>query len=340
MKKTSKTPKQDPMDIFRDKEGNFASGQGMGMHMSAMKPYVDHVLGKLVRDARLINPELVLPIDGRPVVIIASHGPGIAWVPLVALVGKSYRDHGCDDMIGGMFPHPAVFWVPGLKKKYEKVLGTPTSITSVEGMVDLLERKVFAVTGTAPEGANCLVSYDEYVTPFRSGGMVAAAILSGAAICLAAHKGAEEWNIRVNLPFGWKIPYTGGLRGVNVALPPYKKLDSYVAMCRRYEPIASKEEMEKADKRRRRMLLHVEMERIRAELNLMTDSVAEIMKEKPPVKTYKPAPLASSRFVDSMDDPTAWTQLSKPGEFDRGRISDESYMKVPWLPNENRDSRH
>lgn len=340
MKKMRKTPKADPMDIFRDKDGQFESGKGMGMHMSAMKPYVDYVLGNLVKDARLVNPELALPFDGRPVVIIASHGPGIAWVPLVALVGKAYRDHGCEDMIGGMFPHPAVFWVPGLRKKYEKVLGTPTSITSVEGMVDLLERKVFAVTGTAPEGANCLVSFDEYVTPFRSGGMVAAAILSGAAICLAAHKGAEEWNLRLNLPFGWKIPYTGGLRGVNVALPPYKKLDSYVAMCRRYEPIASREEMANADKRRRRLLLHVEMERIRAELNLMTDNVADMMKENARTEVYRPTRPVSGPVIDTMDDPTAWTALDNQGEFDRGRLADESYMRVPWLPGENRDFRH
>ncbi len=334
--KKIKEEEADPMDIFRDREGRFESGRGLGVHMSAMKPYVDYVLDRLVDDARIENGELLLPTEGRPVVVIASHGPGIAWVPLVALVGKVYRDHGCGDMIGGMFPHKAVFWVPGLKAKYERVLGTPTQISTVEDMTKLLEERRFAITGTAPEGANCLVSYDEYVAPFRSAGMVAAAIMSGASICLAAHKGAEKWNLRLDLPFGLKIPFTGGLKGVNIALPPYKRLERYVAMCRRYTPIADPEEMKAAGNRERRMLLHVEMERIRATLNLMTDEISLLMKKAEREERHRPASLHD---MGPLDDPGEWADFSRRANLNRIGPMPRAYARRPWSPEEIGEKR-
>jgi hypothetical protein len=178
-----------------------------------------------------------------------------------------------------MYPHKALFLIPGLKDYYRRVLGTPTDINSVDDIVTLLKNNEIGLAGTAPEGANCLLTFTDYVAPFRSKGMIAAAIKADATICLMAHQGAEDWNIRINLPFGWTVPYTNGLRGINITLPPYKKID-YMALCRRYTPTISSADLDSKTKKEARRLLNIEIENIRMQLNLMTDEVKAMMGKK------------------------------------------------------------
>jgi|GEM_PF-2239103 len=268
------------LDDFRNKGRAFSSGEGKGVQMNFFKPFSDFVLNKLVRKTRIINGEALLPTDGRPVVAIVAHGPGVAWMPLVAVVGKFFIENGFGEIVGGLFPHKALFLIPGLKGYYRRTLGTPTDVNTVDDIVTLLKNKEIGLTGTAPEGANCLLSFDEYVAPFRSKGMIAAAIKADAGICLVAHQGAEEWSIRVNLPFGWTMPFTNGIRGGNIALPPYRKIENYIALCRRYEPSITSRDLEGVTKREARRLLNVEIEKIRAEMNRMTDAVREMMEEE------------------------------------------------------------
>ncbi len=268
------------IDDFSDKDHELSNGEGKGVQMKKWKPFTDFVLSKLVKKAEIINGEALLATDGRPVVAIASHGPNIAWMPLAALVGRFFIDNGYGNIIGGMYPHKALFLIPGLKGYYKRVLGTPTDANTVDDIVNLLKNNEIELTGTAPEGANCLLSYDEYVAPFRSKGMIAAAIKADASICLMAHQGAEDWNIRADLPFGWSVPFTNGLKGVNIPLLPYKKINRYVLLCRRYEASITSADLENTTKREARLLLNIEIERIRAEMNLMTDEVKELMKKK------------------------------------------------------------
>ncbi len=267
------------LEAFKERGRGFASGEGKGVQMKNFKPYTDFVLKNLVHKADIINPEALLPDDGYPVIAITSHGPGAAWIPLVALVGKFFIDNGYGDIVGGMYPHKALFLIPGLKNYYRRVLGTPTEIKSVDEIVALLKNNDIGLAGTAPEGANCLLTFKDYVAPFRSKGMIAAAIKADATISLMAHQGAEDWNIRINLPFGWTVPYTNGVRGINITLPPYKKID-YMALCRRYTPSISSVELGGKTKREARMLLNIEIENIRMQLNSMTDEVREMMGKK------------------------------------------------------------
>lgn len=289
-----KTNANASLETFMEKGRDFAGGNGKGVQMKKFKPYTDFVLKHLVDKAEIVNPEALLPIDGRPVIAIASHGPGAAWIPLVALVGKFFMDNGYGDIVGGMYPHKALFLIPGLKDYYRKVLGTPTDVNSVEDIVALLKNNEIGLTGTAPEGANCLLSFNEYVAPFRSKGMIAAAIKADAGICLLAHQGAEEWNIRVNLPFGLTVPHTNGVRGVNIALPPYKKIGRYKVLCRRYAPTITSADLADKTKKEARGLLTAEIEGIRAQLNSMTNEVKEMMGKN----TFKPQinPLRQTDF--------------------------------------------
>jgi len=255
-----------------------AAGTGKGVPMKRFKPYVDFVLTNLVKDVEIINGEALLSQTGRPVVAVTSHGPGVAWMPLVALVGKFFIDNGYGDLVGGMYPHKAVFLIPGLKGYYKRVLGTPTEVNTVDELVGLFKNNEISLTGTAPEGANCLLSFDEYVAPFRSKGMITAAIKADTRICLMAHQGAEAWNIRLNLPFGWTLPLSNGIKGVNIPLPPYRKLPRYMVLCRRYEPAISSRDLAKMSKREAKMHIGIETDRMRAEMNLMTDEVKALMK--------------------------------------------------------------
>ncbi|MBC2716478.1 MAG: hypothetical protein HF978_14330 [Desulfobacteraceae bacterium] len=280
MKNFEMTGTNDLIDDSNVKDQQFLNGEGKGVQMKKWKPFTDFVLSKLVKKAEIINGEALLPTDDRPVVAIASHGPNVAWMPLVALVGKFFNDNGHGNIIGGMYPHKALFLIPGLKGFYKRVLGTPTNVNTVDDIVDLLKNNEIGLTGTAPEGANCLLSFNEYVAPFRSKGMIAAAIKADTSICLMAHQGAEDWNIRADLPFGWSVPFTNGLKGINIPLPPYKKINRYIVLCRRYKPSITSADLKNKTKREARLLLNIEIERIRAEMNLMTDEVKELMRKK------------------------------------------------------------
>jgi hypothetical protein len=260
-----------------DPAPDFETGKGRGVRIEDMAPYNDWVLSRLVDKAEVFNPQALLSQDGRAVVAITSHGPGAAWIPLLALVSRYYIESGLGRLVCGMYPHPAMLRIPGLKSYYEQVLGTPTAVNTVEEVARSLKSGEINLTGTAPEGANCLLSYDEYVTPFRSLGMIAAAIKADAHICLLAHLGAEAWTVPVNLPFGWTLPGTLGIRGFNITLPPYKKLPLYLVNCRVFSPAATGEEFERMGKRRARLHLNVEAQRMRAEMNLMTDELKTVM---------------------------------------------------------------
>ena len=291
MTKRRATPASTPtasLDEFMDRGRQLACQGGRGVPIKNYRPFSDFVLSKMVKKAELINAQALLPTDGEPVVVIASHGPNIAWVPLAALVGKFFYDSGYGDIVGGFFPHKAVFLVPGFKDYYKRVLGAPTDINTVEAIVDLLKNHEVGVTGTAPEGANCLLAYDEYVAPFQSVGMIAAAIRANASICLVAHQGAEDWNLRLRLPFGWKVPLTNGLRGINIPLIPLKKIDRYMARCERFKPRLRAKDLEGKSKRQVRLMLSVEVERIRAAMNLMTDDLKERIRHDKAAAAHRP----------------------------------------------------
>jgi hypothetical protein len=112
--------------------------------------------------------------------------------------------------------------------------------------------------------------------------MIAAAILADASICLFTHAGGEAWNVRIDLPLGLTVPFTRGLRGVNIPLAPVKKIERYGLYCRRYRPALSRRALEKMDARERRAALALEMERIRDRLILMTVELREKMRAGSP----------------------------------------------------------
>jgi len=94
------------------------------------------------------------------------------------------------------------------------------------------------------------------------------------------HQGAESWTIRLNLPFGLSVPLTNGLRGINITLPPYKKIDHYMVMCRRYRPAISSADLAGCSHQEVCRLIGIEIETMRRHMNAMTDELKVMMVEK------------------------------------------------------------
>ncbi len=245
---------------------------GEGMSLKKLAPYVDRLLKLAVKDWEIENPEAALPDEGRPLVFIAAHGPLFAPTPMILILAKLYKDRGLTDLVAGFYPHPMLMRFPGMKALFGRI-GTPTDVYDLEGLVERLKDGRMDITGTGPEGIHCHFSWSEPVGPFDNGGMVAAAILAGAPVCLLAHRGGEAWHLKLNLPFGLTVPFTGGLRGVYIPLGPIRRIRRFVVSCRRYEPDLTREELSAADDRKRRLLVGIEIEKIRYELNRMMEDL-------------------------------------------------------------------
>lgn len=249
-----------------------AAKPGEGIPLSKLAPYVSSLRKFFIKDFKLINPEAALPDGGRPMVFIAAHGPLYAPTPMILLLGEYFVSQGLDDKIIGIYPHPMLMRFPGMKALFSR-LGTPTRVYDLNGLVERLKDGRINITGTGPEGLYCHLSWQDYVGPFDNAGMVAAAILAEADVCLLAHQGGDAWNLRLNLPFGWTVPMARGLRGVNIPIGPVRRVRRMVVSCERYSPCVSRQELEKAVGRERRLLVTLEVEKIRHRLNSMTDEL-------------------------------------------------------------------
>ena len=243
---------------------------GEGIPLSRLAPYVKGLRKFFIKDFEMINPEAALPTGERPLVFIAAHGPLYAPTPMILLLGEYFIDHGLSDKVVGIYPHPMLMRFPGMKALFSR-LGTPTRVYDLEGLVARLKDGRINITGTGPEGMYCHLSWTDYVGPFDNAGMIAAAVLADADICLLAHQGGDAWNLRLNLPFGLTVPLTRGLRGINVPIGPVRRVERMVVSCERYSPGVSRKALEKADGREKRLLITLEVEKIRHRLNSMTD---------------------------------------------------------------------
>lgn len=245
---------------------------GEGILLKDVETFVDLFLKWVVKDYEIINKKAALPKKGRPMVFIAAHGPLWAPTPMMSILGRMFLDHGLSNLVVGMYPHPMLMQFPGMKTLFEK-FGTPTKVYDLDGLVQRLKDGRINITGTGPEGIFCHFSWEDYVGPFDNAGMIAAAVLSGADMCLLAHQGGDAWNIRVNLPFGWTVPLSRGMRGINIPIGPVRRIKRCVVLCRKYKPQITIKDLQTKSEKEKRFLIGLEAEKIRARLNLMTDDL-------------------------------------------------------------------
>ncbi|MDI6795445.1 MAG: hypothetical protein QMD09_00800 [Desulfatibacillaceae bacterium] len=254
-------------------------GQGFGATIKSVEPVFDFVLDKFVGSYDLFNPRAILPGKRKPLCIIAAHGPLTAPLAGMAIIGRLYLDKGLGDMVAGFYPHPALFWLPGMDKIFSRI-GTPTKVYDAPTLVGLLKSGKMNIAATAPEGLSCHFTWDEYVGPLRSGGMIETAIRADADLCLFTHLGGRAWAIELKLPLGLSLPMTRGLQGLYIPLPPVRKIPRYSIYCKRFAPLLTKARLEKLSARERHMAISLEMERVRNELNLMTDELKRRIAKK------------------------------------------------------------
>ncbi|MBU2489343.1 MAG: hypothetical protein KKA60_08125 [Proteobacteria bacterium] len=247
--------------------------KGMGAPVGRAAPMASRALARMVKNLHLYNTRAVLPDGDRPMVILASHGTLAAPMPAVAAVARLWAENGLSDRVVGFYPHPSFLMIPGIRQLFEYV-GTPSRVYDVDSLVKLLKEGKMHLAGTAPEAVNCNFTWDEYVAPLRNAGMLEAAILADATVCLMAHLGGDAWAWRLKLPFGLTVPMTGGLSGVNVQFPPFRRIKDYGVIFRRYRPGTTAARLGGLPRRQRHMLLRVELEKIRNQLLLMTDELA------------------------------------------------------------------
>ena len=245
-------------------------GRGYGSTLSTGRLFIDFTMDNLVGDVKIFNPKAAIPDKGRSLIILAAHGGVLGPLPTMAALGRMYIDHGLGDQTIGFYTHRAIQLVPGMKTVFEK-MGALYRVSDVEDLARRLKSGGVRIAGNALEGVSCMFSWTEFVGPFHTGGMIAAAIMSGASICLLTHQGADPWNLQVNLPFGMTVPKTRGLRGLNIPIAPIRRIEHLSVLCRRYRLRVKKSDfLSKMDRGERHIAIKREMETIRDRLNLMT----------------------------------------------------------------------
>ncbi len=250
--------------------------KGMGAPIRRAAPMAGRMLSRLVKNLSLYNTRAVLPDENRPMVILAAHGTLVAPLPAMAAITRLYAENGLGDLVAGFYPHPSILMIPGVRQFFE-FLGAPTRAYDVDTLVRLMKEGKIHVAGTAPEAVNCNFTWDEYVAPLKNAGMLEVAILTDATVCLMAHLGGDAWAWRLRLPFGLTVPMTNGLSGVNVQFPPLTRIRDYGVLFRRFRPGVTAAKLCGVSRRERKMLLRVELEKIRNQLLLMTDELAARM---------------------------------------------------------------
>ncbi|MBI9075447.1 MAG: hypothetical protein JEZ02_08570 [Desulfatibacillum sp.] len=259
-------------DFLMEEEMDEDTQVGEGIVIKSTEPLYTLFLQHMVKSYQVYNARTILPEKGRPLVVIAAHGPLWAPTPIMFILSKYFVESGYGDLVASFYPHPLLMKVPGMKAIFGR-LGVPTKVYDLKGLVERLQDGRIHITGTAPEGIYCNFQWENYVGPYDNAGMVAAAVLTDAKLVLLAHQGGDAWNFQANLPFGWSLPIPGRLRGLNIPIGPVKKIDRYAVLAKRYRPALKKRELENKSPKERKLLIGLEVEKIRTHLNLMTEDL-------------------------------------------------------------------
>ena len=259
-------------DLLMEENMDEHTQHGEGIVVKTAEPLFNLFLQYAVKEYKIYNPKTVLPDKGKPLVIISAHGPLWAPAPIMFILGKHFLNNGFGDLVASFYPHPLLMRVPGVKTIFSR-LGVPTKVYDLPGLLERLKDGRIHITGTAPEGIYCNFQWEDYVGPYDNAGMVAAAVLSDAKLVLVAHQGGDAWNVQANLPFGWTLPIPGGLRGLNIPVGPVRKIERYAMLAKRYRPALKKKELENISSKERKLLIGLEVAKIRTQLNLMTEDL-------------------------------------------------------------------
>jgi len=247
----------------------------LGVRLRDAAPLVAAIKKLQVSGYEILNLDAALPNPDRVTVYICNHGPVLAPFPAPTLtVAALLEAGGYEDLIAVTLFHWIVELNPVLSAVLTKYFGHSTpELRSMEGLIRLMKERRFHILGTAPEGRSCAWSYDAPVGPFTRQGLMVAALEADADVILTAQKGVERFGLPVRLPFGLRLPFEGGPRGL--LLPWwYPGRRTFVTLkYGRYQPLMTAEERAGLSPGDRRVQLGAELARMHAQLTALYEEI-------------------------------------------------------------------
>lgn len=247
----------------------------LGVRLRNAAPLVEVIKWLQISGYEILNFEEARPAPDRVTVYLCNHGPVLAPFPAPTLtVDALLKAGGYEDLIAVTLFHRIVELNPLLSAVLTKYFGHSTpELRSKAGLIRLMKERRFQILGTAPEGRSCAWTYDAPVGPFTRQGLMVAALEADADVILTAQKGVERFGLPLRLPFGLRLPFEGGPRGL--LLPWwYPGRRTFVTLkYKRYEPLMSAEERDGLSPMNRRAQIGAELARMHAQLSALYESM-------------------------------------------------------------------
>ncbi len=181
---------------------------------------------------------------------------------------------GYDDLRAVTLFHRIVEFNPVLSAVLTKYFGHATpELQSLSGLIRLMRERRFHILGTAPEGRSCAWTYDAPVGPFTRQGLMVAALEADADVILTAQKGVERFGLPLRLPFGLRLPFEGGPRGLQLSWWWPGRRTFVTLKYQRYKPLITPATRAQLAPDQRRAQIDAELTRMHAQLTALYESI-------------------------------------------------------------------
>ncbi len=247
----------------------------LGVRLRDAVPLIEAVKKLQVSGYEILDFDEARPDPERVTVYLCNHGPVLAPFPAPTLtVDALLKAGGYDDLRAVTLFHWIVELNPVLSAVLTKYFGHSTrELQSMSGLIKLMKERRFHILGTAPEGRSCGWIYDDPVGPFTRKGLMVAALEADADVVLTAQKGIERFGLPVRLPFGLRLPFEGGPRGVQMSWWWPGRRAFVKIKYRRYVPLITAEARSRLDPVQRRVQIGAELDRMHAQLSVLYESI-------------------------------------------------------------------
>lgn len=248
-------------------------------------PLLEQVRQRVIKEHRFDSQDILSKIYRRDdkVVTVMNHSTPLSWLPAVSLLATLISDK-CGGDASLRLPVGVMdrffFNVPLLKQLAEYL----TQFETIPSFDEIIKKFESGYTDVAifPEGSNCFFGEGEQIQNFRSPRFIELALKLQAKVCLAVHRGSEDWAhamqfedhnfpLKAYLP-GWlneKLNQNGVL--MLPMLP--KKVDCFRMTCELYEFDLKASDLSPYQDERMQQLW-IESDKVRLRMQEMFDSLA------------------------------------------------------------------
>ena len=247
----------------------------LGVHLRDAAPLVEVIKKAQIEGYEILNLAEGKPRPGRVTVYICNHGPVLWPLPAPALtVDALLKEGGFEDLVAVTLFHWVLELNPLASAVLTRYFGHSTrELRSVAGLIRLMKERRFDIVGTAPEGRSSGWSYDEApFGPFTRRGLLVAALEADADVILTAQRGVERFGVPLRFPFGARLPFDDGPRGLLVSWWIPGRRAFVTIKYRRYQPRMSAAQRATLSPGERRAQIDEEIARMHAQLTALYQS--------------------------------------------------------------------